>query len=132
MTLSPELSFARMRELSFSGRLGFIGYGHMPLMHFRCCPLQGKNGCGRCTGARTLTDRRGEPFPVLCEARRFSVLYNPVPLYTGDMPLPPADFVTLCFTTETKERCAAVIRLFAAGKPLPGKRTAGLYDKVLL
>ena len=132
MTLSPELSFARMRELTFAGRLGFIGYGHMPLMHFRCCPMQGENGCGRCTGARTLTDRRGEPFPVLCEAKRFSVLYNPVPLYTGDMSLPPADFVTLSFTVETKERCAAVTRLFAAGKPLPGKRTAGLYDKTLL
>ena len=132
MTLSPELSFVRMKELSFSGKLGFVGYGHMPLMHFRCCPMQGAEGCGRCSGARTLTDRRGEPFPVLCEAKRFSVLYNPVPLYVGDLALPPADFATLCFTTEPKERCAAIVRLFAAGKPLPGKRTAGLYDKVLL
>ena len=132
MTLSPELSFARMRELSFSGKLGFIGYGHMPLMHFRCCPMQGGNGCRHCTGARTLTDRRGDPFPVLCEAKRFSVLYNPVPLYAGDMAAPPADFTTLCFTVETREQCAAVIRLFVAGKPLPGKRTAGLYDKTLL
>ncbi|MBQ6065980.1 MAG: U32 family peptidase [Clostridia bacterium] len=132
MTLSPELSFEHMRRLSFGGRIGFIGYGHMPLMHFRCCPMQGENGCGRCTGVRTLTDRRGDPFPVLCEAKRFSVLYNPVPLYVGDRPLPPTDFATLCFTTETRERCAEIARLFAAGKPLPGKRTAGLYDKVLL
>ena len=132
MTLSPELSFARMKELTFSGKLGFVGYGHMPLMHFRCCPMQGENGCGRCTGVRTLTDRRGELFPVLCEAKRFSVLYNPVPLYAGDMALPPADFATLCFTTEPRERCAEIARLFAAGKLLPGKRTAGLYDKVLL
>ena len=35
-------------------------------------------------------------------------------------------------TDETRERCAEVIRLFAAGKGLPGKRTAGLYDKTLL
>ena len=132
MTLSTELSFEHMRRLSFGGKLGFVGYGHMPLMHFRCCPMQGENGCGSCPGERTLTDRRGDPFPVLCEAKRFSVLYNPVPLYTGDRPMPPVDFVTLCFTTETKERCAAVARLFAAGKPLPGKRTAGLYDKTLL
>ena len=94
--------------------------------------LQGANGCGGCTGERTLTDRRGESFPVLCEARRFSVLSNPIPLYTGDMAMPPADFVTLCFTAETAEQCAETVRLFAAGKPLPGKRTAGLYDKVLL
>ena len=132
VTLSAELSFENMQQLSFGGKLGLIGYGHMPLMHFRCCPMQGENGCGRCTGVRALTDRRGEPFPVLCEAKRFSVLYNPVPLYVGDKALPPADFVTMCFTTEKRERCAEIARLFAAGKPLPGKRTAGLYDKVLL
>ena len=132
VTLSPELSFAGMKALSPAGKIGFVAYGHMPLMHFRCCPMQGENGCGRCPGERTLTDRRGEPFPVLCEAQRFSVLYNPVPLYVGDKPAPPVDFVTLSFTDETRERCAEVIRLFRAGKALPGRRTAGLYDKTLL
>ena len=132
LTLSPELSFVNMKNISFGGKIGFIAYGHMPLMHFRCCPMQGTNGCGRCPGERTLTDRRGEPFTVLCEEKRFSVLYNPIPLYTGDKTMPPVDFVTLSFTTETKQQCADVIRLFAAGKPLPGKRTAGLYDKNLL
>ena len=132
LTLSPELSFANMKGIAFGGKLGFVAYGHMPLMHFRCCPMQGENGCGRCPGERTLTDRRGDPFTVLCEEKRFSVLYNPVPLYTGDKPMPPVDFVTLSFTDEPRERCAEVIRLFAAGKGLPGKRTAGLYDKTLL
>ena len=132
LTLSPELSFQGMRALRSGGKIGFIAYGHQPLMHFRCCPMQGANGCGRCPGRRTLKDRRGEDFTVLCEERRFSVLYNPVPLYTGDRALPPVDFVTLQFTVETQEECARVIRLFTQKKPLPGKRTAGLYDKTLL
>ena len=131
-TLSPELSFDLMRRIASGGKIGFIAYGRMPLMHFRCCPMQGENGCGRCPGERTLTDRRGDAFPVLCEERRFSVLYNPVPLYVGDKPLPPADFVTLQFTAETQEECARIIRLFQEKKALPGKRTAGLYDKTLL
>ena len=132
VTLSPELSFAGMREITSQAAIGFIAYGHLPLMHFRCCPMQGPNGCGSCSGERTLTDRRGDPFTVLCEEKRFSVLYNPIPLYTGDMVMPPVDFVTLFFTDETREECADIIRLFQAGKPLPGKRTAGLYDKILL
>ena len=132
LTLSPELSFQGMRALRSGGKIGFIAYGHQPLMHFRCCPMQGPGGCGDCKGRRLLTDRRGESFPVLCEAKRFSVLYNPVPLYVGDKKLPPVDHVTLCFTTERPERCAEVIRLFREKRPLPGKRTAGLYDKKLL
>lgn len=132
LTVSTEASFEQIRALSYGGRLGLIAYGCQPLMHFRCCPMQGPEGCGQCTGQRTLTDRRGEPFPVLCEAKRFSVLYNPVPLYVGDKRLPPVDHVTLCFTTESPERCAEVIHLFTEKRPLPGRRTAGLYDKKLL
>ena len=132
LTLSTELSFSGMKAIRSAGKIGFIAYGHMPLMHFRCCPMQGEKGCGRCPGERTLADRRGETFPVLCEERRFSVLYNPVPLYVGDKPLPSVDFVTLYFTTETREECARIIRLFHEKKPLPGRRTAGLYDKTLL
>lgn len=132
VTVSTEASFEQIRGLSPAGKIGLIGYGHMPLMHFRCCPMQGPKGCGDCKGRRLLTDRRGENFPVLCEAKRFSVLYNPVPLYVGDKKLPPVDHVTLCFTTERPERCAEVIRLFREKQPLPGKRTAGLYDKKLL
>lgn len=132
MTLSPELSFENMRRIRRTAKTGFIAYGHLPLMHFRCCPMQGKNGCGSCPGERTLRDRRGDSFTVLCERRRFSVLYNPIPLYTGDKPMPPVDHVTLYFTNETKEETEKIIAAFRGGRSLPQKRTAGLYDKKLL
>ena len=131
-TLSSEMSFELMRKVGAEGKTGFVGYGHAPLMHFRCCPMQGADGCGSCRGERILKDRRGEDFTVLCEERKFSVLYNPVPLYTGDMRMPGADFITLSFTNETKEECAGIIESFSSGKSLPCRRTAGLYDKKLL
>ena len=94
--------------------------------------MQGEKGCGDCSGSRTLTDRRGEPFPVLCEEKRFSTLLNPVPLYVGDKPLPDADFYTLYFTVEAADACADVIAAFEKREKPDFRRTAGLTDKKLL
>lgn len=131
-TLSFELHFKDINALRGRGKTGFLAYGHMPLMRFRACPMQGINGCGDCGGARTLTDRRGEGFPVLCSGRQFSTLYNPVPLYTGNMKLPEADFCTLYFTVEDKKTCAAVLAAFLEHKNPDFRKTAGQYDKKLL
>ena len=132
ITVSPEMSFDLMRRFAPGTEWGYIAYGHLPLMHFRCCPMQGANGCGGCTGKGKLTDRRGDDFTVICENRRYSVLYNPVPLYTGDMKVPYSDFVTLYFTDETAEQSAEITAYYKEGRSLPCRRTAGLYDKNLL
>lgn len=132
VTLSFETSFELINKIKSKCRTGFFAYGHLPLMHFRCCPMQTAKGCGSCTGERELTDRRGDKFTVLCENRRYSVLYNPVPLYTGDKKMPSVDFAVLYFTNETKEECADIINSFEERKSLPCRRTAGLYDKILL
>ena len=132
ITVSPEMSFDLMRRFAPGTEWGYIAYGHLPLMHFRCCPMQGENGCGGCPGKGKLTDRRGDDFTVICENRRYSVLYNPVPLYTGDMKVPYSDFVTLYFTDETAEQSAEITAYYKEGRSLPCRRTAGLYDKNLL
>lgn len=132
ITLSAEMAFRDMKKIAFSGKLGYIVYGHMPLMRFRCCPMQTKNGCAGCRGDNELTDRRGEKFRVLCSGKKYSTLYNPVPLYAGGMARPDADFNTLFFTYETKEECAGIIRSFENGEKVCFRRTAGLYDKELL
>ena len=132
ITLSAEMSFGAMREFVSEKPFGYIGYGHMPLMRFRCCPMQTKNGCGDCNGSREITDRRGDKMTVLCSERKFSTLYNPVPLYTGNMKTAPSDFVTLYFTNETPERCKAVTELFLSHAAAPFAKTSGLYDKELL
>ncbi len=131
ITLSAEMSFTEMRSFASPVPFGFVGYGHMPLMRFRCCPMQGKNGCGDCKGVRTLTDRRGDKMPVLCSARKYSTLYNPIPLYTGNMRMPKSDFVTLYFTTEQPEVCRDITKMFAEHKTVPFPKTSWMYDKEL-
>lgn len=132
ITLSPEMSFREMKTVRTRAKTGFIAYGFMPLMHFRCCPLKGENGCGECKGRGEITDRMGEKFTVLCKERQFSVLYNTVPLYVGDKTLPDSDFVTIAFTSESPYEVRKITEAFNNKKALAGKKTAGLYERELL
>lgn len=132
VTLSPELSGAAIKNLKTRARTGICIYGYMPLMHFRCCPLQGEKGCGECKGKGEITDRMGEKFTVLCENRQFSVLYNTVPLYLGDKKLPRTDFVLMSFTTENKYNVRKAVEAYKYKKALDGRKTAGLFERELL
>lgn len=132
ITLSAEMCFSAMRQFKSPVPFGFIAYGHIPLMRFRCCPMQGEKGCGNCSGIRTVIDRRGDKMTVLCSERRFSTLYNPVPLYTGNMKMPPSDFATLYFTYETPAECLEIIKYFKSGSSVPFPKTSWMYDKELL
>ncbi len=132
ITLSPELSSQGIMNIKTRARTGIAVYGHMPLMHFRCCPLQGENGCGDCKGKGEITDRMGEKFTVLCENRQYSVLYNTVPLYLGDKKLPRTDFVLLTFTSENKYNVRSIIDCYKNKKALDGRKTAGLFERELL
>ena len=124
--------FALARKLKGSLKRGFIGYGYLPLMNFRNCPARANIGCGECSGESCLTDRKGESFRLLCKDRRYSQLLNCVPLYAADRSLPPADFETLYFTTESREEAQRVAELYTQRKALDGRRTAGLYFRELL
>ena len=132
ITLSPEMSFREMKTVRTRAKTGFTAYGFVPLMHFRCCPLKGENGCGECKGRGEITDRIGEKFTVLCKEKQYSVLYNTVPLYVGDKTLPESDFVTLAFTTESPDEVRKITEAFINKKALAGKKTAGLYERELL
>lgn len=132
VTLSSELSGTAVKTLKTKARTGICIYGYMPLMHFRCCPLQSEKGCGECKGRGEITDRMGEKFTVLCENRQYSVLYNTVPLYLGDKRLPRTDFVLMTFITENKYNVRKVIDSYKNKKALDGRKTAGLFERELL
>ena len=131
VTLSFELAFAESRGLA-EPDTGFVIYGYLPLMKFRNCPAQGKNGCSGCSGRNELADRKGEHFPILCREKQYSELLNCVPLYVGDRRRPEVGFETLYFTIETKEQCRAVHELCLEGRPADFRRTAGLYFREVL
>lgn len=130
--LSTEMSFREMKNIATHCRTGMTVYGYMPLMHFRCCPLQSESGCADCKGQGVLTDRMGEKFTVLCENRQYSVLYNTVPLYAGDKNIPDVSFVVLKFTQESPAEVKKIVSLYKSKKALPGRKTAGLYEREII
>ena len=112
--------------------LGAYIYGHLPLMLMRACPQKSESGCAGCNGKAYLTDRKGINFPLLCRNKEYSVLFNSVPLYTGDKKLPSLDFGVFYFTIESPEQCARIYEAFLNNDSIPGQKTNGLFYRELL
>ena len=129
--LSFEIGMERARRLR-GLPTGLIGYGFLPLMLFRACPMKGKKGCGGCSGREKLRDRTGTDFTVLCQRKRYAVLLNSLPLYIGDKEPRGVDFTVLYFTTEDRERALRVTEDYLTAVPPDFKRTNGLYFRELL
>ena len=132
LTLSFELPFAKMRDLSSDIPLGCIITGRLPLMQFRACPARSEKGCGACSGSPVVTDRMGRTFPIVCHARKYSTMLNSVLYDVADKKLPDLDFYSIYFTTESqteaKELFASVMR---HEKPNE-ERTTGMSFRTLL
>jgi len=132
LTLSFELKIGKASHLYGNIKRGIIGYGYLPLMRFRACPIKSVTSCSKCSGINELTDRMGKKFTVMCQKREYSVLLNSTPLYIGDKDINNLDFVTLYFTKEAKEECEKIYNTFINKKAPDFERTSGLYFRDLL
>ena len=125
---SPILSFeATLEQTNRIGAkdTGIIGYGYLPLMLTRNCPIKNHLGCSRCTGK--LTDRKGFEFKVKCSPYPCVEVLNPVPVYMGDRQKKiKTDFIHFYFTDESKNQVEQIINLFKTGGQFDGKYTRGL------
>ena len=132
ITVSPELKMPLIEKLNVNAKKGIIGYGFLPLMRFRVCPAQSKNGCTDCKGITPITDRLNTRFFILCTEKKYSSLLNSVPLYVGDKATENIDFATLYFTFEKEENCRKILNAYAENRVLNTKKTGGLYYRDLL
>lgn len=132
ITVSPELKMSLIEKLNVNAKKGIIGYGFLPLMRFRACPAQSKNGCADCKGITPITDRLNTRFFILCSEKKYSSLLNSVPLYVGDKAVKNIDFATLYFTFEKEENCRKILNAYAENQVLKTKKTGGLYYRDLL
>ncbi|MBQ1243170.1 MAG: U32 family peptidase [Clostridia bacterium] len=128
MTLSPELTVNRISKIGGKAKRGIIGYGRLPLMLTRNCPIKNGKTCADCKGDSYLTDRMGMKFPVMCKMGASEIL-NSQPIYMGDRldEIRNVDFITFYFTKEKREMCEAVIDAYRKGKGVKGNFTRGLY-----
>ncbi len=131
-TLSFELKFPQIRDISKAIPAEFIAYGRLPLMITENCIIY--NHCGRhtCDNVNLLTDRKGERFPVVKAWGCRNEIYNSKKVFLADK---QADWrklglwgARLQFTTENALECAQVLeRYLNQGKYQPNDFTRGLY-----
>ena len=132
LTVSFELAMQKIRALGGSIPRGIVGYGRLPLMHFRNCPVKAAIGCAACKEKGMLTDRMQVDFPVECDHRRVSILLNSVPLDIADRCPHDVDDILLYFTIESKQEAEAIINRFIRGEKTNAPHTAGLYFRELI
>ncbi len=132
ITLSPELTLKRLSKIGGTVKRGIIGYGRLPLMLTRNCPVKNGTDCNECKSNKFLTDRKNMKFPVVCHFGASEVL-NSQPLWLGDRldEIENLDFITFYFTKEKKEVCEAVLDAYRKGKAVRGEYTRGLYYRGL-
>ncbi len=115
VTLSPELNTAEIRKLTENTDVNaeIIGYGRLPLMLMRNCPLKAADKCQDGKPRYALHDRKGEEFPVICQKNCRAVLLNSKPVFIADKlndftPL-GISTIRLMFTLETPGECGRII-----------------------
>lgn len=138
-TLSFELRYEQLRGLRKPLPCEALVYGRLPLMVTENCLISNAGkGCptrrnlpSPCDRPHTLTDRRGETFPILPVFGCRSEIENGRILFLADKPeyrRCGLTYAQLRFTTESPAECARVLALYAGqnGAVLEGC-TRGLF-----
>ena len=120
--VSLELRWEQIRDLRKVLPCEAVVYGRLPLMVTENCLVRNAaGGCvagnlrGPCTRPHTLTDRRGEVFPILPVFGCRSEIENSKVLFLADKPelrRCGLRFARLRFTTETPEECVRVLERY--------------------
>lgn len=110
-------------------KTGIVGYGRLPLMITRRCPINNGKPCGKTKRAdcpHYITDRQGNNMPCMCSENTVEIL-NPDKLYLSDRQseLKKFDFVLLKFTDETDTD--EILNMYLDDIKPEGKLTRGLY-----
>ena len=118
--LSPELTLPKARDIGG----GVITYGRVPLMVTERCFMRENFGCKSCSCC-SLTDRKGEKFPIIREFKHRNIIFNSVLTYMGDrkeelknMKIDSCHFI---FSTEGGDEIVAACRAYRGGKSLAEK-----------
>ena len=130
---SFELNLSKIKDIIRPIKTGIVGYGYLPLMTVRNCPVEAAIGCDNCLGYTKIKDRKGTEFFVNCDGGQ-SRIFNSVPLYLAERmkELGGLDFITLYFTKERPEECDEIIYSYKNKLPYAGNMTRGLYYRNVL
>lgn len=127
ITASFELKASQINKIVSPVPIGAVVYGRLPLMLTVNCPIKNEVGCASCT--RSLTDRTGAKFPVLChkDSGLYELLNSKVLFLSDKLSDFNIDFVTLYFTVETPSQVKRVLQRYKDRSAPEGDYTRGLY-----
>ncbi len=116
VTISPELNLAdirRVTEHTSGTQIELIGYGRLPLMIMKNCPIKAMGRCQNGKSIYTLRDRKNMEFPIICQKGCRALLLNSKPIYTADIideiRVAGIDCIRLNFTLETPDECIRIL-----------------------
>lgn len=118
VTVSPELNLHEIRELceNTTASLEVIGYGRLPLMIMRNCPVKAMRKCQKGKNIYTLRDRKNQEFPLVCGKNCTAVLLNSKPVYMADKISDLTELkinsIRLIFTVENFSQCGKIIDVY--------------------
>ena len=129
--LSPELMMQDAQGICNCAfvKTGIVGYGKLPLMITRRCPISDNKPCGSVKKKdcpHSITDRQGNVLKCYCDDNAVEI-FNPDTLYLSDRQkdISKFDFVLLKFTDE--EDTGRVLDMYLNDIKPDGKLTRGLY-----
>lgn len=131
-TLSFELNFPQIRDLSKAIDCDLLVYGRLPMMLTEHCLTKHQDKGCHCQNPQALIDRKGLSFPVVPSFGCRSEILNAKPLFLADK---ASDYrslglwaARLLFTTEDADDCIFILRQYRNLAPaLPSDFTRGLY-----
>ncbi len=135
-TLSPEISASSIKTLDKTffpnTSINVIGYGHLPLMIARVCPIKEEVSCENCKN-KILKDRKGFSFPICCYNKEIFEILNMTSLYIGNKKdkFQNVDSFELMFKEENSHKCLEIFRSFSQGQDI-GQVTYGCYFRKVL
>ncbi len=125
--LSFELTLSDANKIN-DCETGIVGYGKLPLMLTRNCPIKNNIGCAKCKKNGVLTDRKGYKFQVVCSNYPCVEILNSNVLYLGDKASEiKTDYVHFYFTDENKDEVKKVVEMFKNREKMAKTHTKGLY-----
>ena len=132
VTLSPELSAARVRSISKSVDSELIIYGRLPLMYMASCPVKNFTGVCTCDSFTGIVDTDGFTYPVMREWNCRTMVLSPQKLFLANRSREYLAAglwgVRLMFTTENSSECVAIAkRYLEIGNYEPGGVTSGMF-----
>lgn len=149
ITLSPELNLHEISDITshFSRtETEIIGYGYIPVMIMRNCPIKAMGKCQNGKNMYSLKDKKKMEFKVICRKASNgckAILLNSLPVFTADIidsiRKTKINCIRLNFTVENSVQCGKIVEVYksaldgqAVKKPAENTFTRGHLKRGVL